>query len=150
MNKLMAVLLSGCILLFLTACPNSGPKQESPPGKPCGSRGMTSCPADQYCKFEIDAKCGITDSPGICTPIPKLCLEDVYNPICGCDGKNYNNACKAASEGVSVKNRGACEQMCGGIAGISCPDGQECIDDPTDNCNPAQGGADCPGICELQ
>ena len=37
--------------------------------------------------------------------------------------------------------------FCGGIAGIPCPDGYTCVDDPSDNCDPATGGADCGGIC---
>jgi len=37
--------------------------------------------------------------------------------------------------------------FCAGIAGIACPDGLECVDDPADNCDPATGGADCGGIC---
>jgi hypothetical protein len=36
---------------------------------------------------------------------------------------------------------------CGGIAGLSCPDSLICIDDPSDNCDPKNGGADCIGIC---
>lgn len=38
-------------------------------------------------------------------------------------------------------------QFCGGIAGVPCPEGFVCKDAPGDGCNPAQGGADCPGIC---
>lgn len=38
-------------------------------------------------------------------------------------------------------------RMCGGIAAIPCPKGQMCVDNPSDNCDPAQGGADCGGIC---
>jgi hypothetical protein len=38
-------------------------------------------------------------------------------------------------------------RFCGGIAGIPCPDGFTCIDDPGDDCDPKQGGADCGGIC---
>jgi hypothetical protein len=38
--------------------------------------------------------------------------------------------------------------FCGGIAGLPCPDGYTCVDDPTDNCNPAKGGADCAGYCK--
>ena len=38
--------------------------------------------------------------------------------------------------------------MCGGIAGIPCPSGCNCIDDPRDDCNPKRGGADCSGICQ--
>ncbi|MCH9697591.1 MAG: Kazal-type serine protease inhibitor domain protein [Gammaproteobacteria bacterium] len=38
-------------------------------------------------------------------------------------------------------------QLCGGIAGLQCPKGLMCIDDPKDNCDPNNGGADCSGIC---
>jgi hypothetical protein len=38
-------------------------------------------------------------------------------------------------------------QMCGGIAGFPCPEGKKCVDDPSDDCDPARGGADCSGIC---
>jgi hypothetical protein len=37
--------------------------------------------------------------------------------------------------------------FCGGFANIPCPDGQSCIDDPNDGCDPKAGGADCGGIC---
>ena len=37
--------------------------------------------------------------------------------------------------------------FCGGSAGISCPAGYTCVDDPSDSCDPASGGADCGGIC---
>lgn len=37
--------------------------------------------------------------------------------------------------------------FCGGIANIKCPEGYQCVDDPTDNCDPKSGGADCDGIC---
>ena len=38
-------------------------------------------------------------------------------------------------------------QMCGGIAGIACPQDYSCVDDTTDDCDPAKGGADCSGVC---
>jgi hypothetical protein len=37
--------------------------------------------------------------------------------------------------------------FCGGIAGFLCPGGGQCVDDPTDDCDPNMGGADCGGIC---
>jgi hypothetical protein len=40
--------------------------------------------------------------------------------------------------------------FCGGIAGFPCPVGQQCIDDPGDDCDPRSGGADCDGICVEQ
>ena len=36
---------------------------------------------------------------------------------------------------------------CGGIAGIACASGESCVDNPDDSCDPASGGADCPGEC---
>jgi hypothetical protein len=39
-------------------------------------------------------------------------------------------------------------QFCGGIAGIPCPEGFVCVDDPRDDCNPKTGGRDCGGICK--
>ena len=38
-------------------------------------------------------------------------------------------------------------RFCGGIAGITCPRGLRCVDDPRDSCDPKNGGADCGGIC---
>lgn len=38
-------------------------------------------------------------------------------------------------------------RMCGGFAGIACPEGLACVDDPDDSCDPRTGGADCSGIC---
>jgi PrcB C-terminal/Antistasin family len=37
---------------------------------------------------------------------------------------------------------------CGGIAGIRCPGSGQCVDDPSDSCDPNNGGADCGGICQ--
>jgi hypothetical protein len=36
---------------------------------------------------------------------------------------------------------------CGGIAGIACKPGYQCVDDPNDKCVPEAGGADCPARC---
>jgi hypothetical protein len=38
-------------------------------------------------------------------------------------------------------------QFCGGFAGLPCPEGFVCVDNPCDNCNPKTGGADCGGLC---
>jgi hypothetical protein len=38
--------------------------------------------------------------------------------------------------------------FCGGFAGIPCAGAGDCVDDPRDDCDPEQGGADCGGICQ--
>jgi len=37
---------------------------------------------------------------------------------------------------------------CGGFVGAACPGKEECVDDPSDDCDPKKGGADCIGICQ--
>lgn len=39
-------------------------------------------------------------------------------------------------------------KMCGGFAAIPCSADEECVDNPTDDCDPNKGGADCAGICQ--
>ena len=41
-------------------------------------------------------------------------------------------------------------QSCGGFAGTPCPTGQVCVDDPSDSCDPNNGGRDCIGICKYR
>lgn len=38
-------------------------------------------------------------------------------------------------------------RFCGGLIGKPCPKGYTCVDDPSDDCDPEHGGADCGGIC---
>eukprot|EP00993_Chasmostoma_nieuportense_P001122 NODE_202_length_2704_cov_109.017850_g188_i0.p1 GENE.NODE_202_length_2704_cov_109.017850_g188_i0~~NODE_202_length_2704_cov_109.017850_g188_i0.p1 ORF type:complete len:855 (+),score=163.21 NODE_202_length_2704_cov_109.017850_g188_i0:131-2566(+) len=36
---------------------------------------------------------------------------------------------------------------CGGLIGLRCRTGLNCVDDPSDSCDPNNGGADCAGLC---
>ena len=78
-----------------------------PNGMFCGVRGVPDCAGDQYCDFPDDA-CGAADGPGVCRDRPEACIQ-IFDPVCGCDGSDYGNACVAASAGVDVAREGECD-----------------------------------------
>ena len=114
----------------------------------CGGPLAWECGGDRFCNARV-GHCPGKRQVGRCEKKPEACLK-IYAPVCGCDGATYGNDCEAAAAGVSIASKGECEPepaFCGGIANIPCPDGQSCIDDPNDGCDPNAGGADCGGIC---
>jgi hypothetical protein len=76
-------------------------------GATCGVEGLPRCATGLFCQYPAAAQCGANATPGSCQPRPQACSAD-YNPVCGCDGTTYANACSAHAAGVSVKQEGAC------------------------------------------
>ncbi len=52
-----------------------------------------------------------------------------------------------SSASATSSSSAPAKKMCGGIAAFPCDAGQVCIDDPSDDCDPKSGGADCSGVC---
>ncbi len=77
------------------------------PGIPCDG---SVCAPGQLCDWTQGTCDGSGLRPadrGQCADPPVGC-DDFYNPVCGCDGQVYGNACEAASAGVDTDASGAC------------------------------------------
>lgn len=74
----------------------------------CGGLEGLSCETGEFCNH-TDGSCGAADQLGVCEAIPEVC-DDLFNPVCGCDGQTYANECEAAAASVSVVSQGACVQ----------------------------------------
>lgn len=92
-------------------------------GRLCDGPFNFKCADGQYCNAIGKGRCPGPRRFGTCTAEPQLCPE-IVQPVCGCDGKTYPNACHAGAAGVAVQRDGACETTtvaCGGIAARPCP-----------------------------
>ena len=72
----------------------------------CGGFAGLVCDTGEVCDLP-PGLCSGADLAGICVPAPDGC-DDVWEPVCGCDGQQYGNPCTAASAGVSVDHAGPC------------------------------------------
>ncbi|HWO13157.1 MAG TPA: Kazal-type serine protease inhibitor domain-containing protein, partial [Polyangiaceae bacterium] len=117
------------------------------PTNACGGQLGLTCADGEFCNFAPDAICGAADATGTCEPLPESC-DDYLDPVCGCDGETYGNACYANLAGIAVAAAGECDQQptnrCGGDGGPSCGEGEFCNYTADAIC----GWADATGVCE--
>ena len=123
---------------------------ECPSSNVCGTRGAPECPSESFCDFPAGSHCGAADEGGTCRPFSEFCPENSRR----CAAATARPTATAASRtppacrSITTARAETEGQFCGGFGGIQCPDGFVCVDDPDDGCDPANGGADCGGVCE--
>ena len=82
----------------------------STPPRVCGGEQGTTCRNGEYCDLAAGDGCDGGSKPrGECRPLPTSCTLE-WDPVCGCNGDTYPNACwAAAGAGESVDYDGECQ-----------------------------------------
>jgi len=134
---------------------NPPPPDAGTPPMSCGGHrpNPPMCPSGYKCVDDPNGCSMAVDCPGICvidTEVIRQCGGEVINPsFCQSGEVCIDNPTTGS---MAVDHRGICikKVFCGGIASFPCPGNLTCVDDPSDSCDPNNGGADCGGMCVLQ
>ena len=79
---------------------------EVPPELACNGLGVVmQCEANAFCRRQAGDCSGIA---GACAELPTDCSTSDSNPVCGCDGITYDNACQAFAKGLNLQSLAAC------------------------------------------
>lgn len=75
-------------------------------GESCGGFAGVRCDKGLWCD-PSPGQCGVADAAGKCVKIGQLCTQ-VILPVCGCNGRTYNNDCERQKRKIAKKSDGKC------------------------------------------
>ena len=75
-------------------------------GARCHEKGLV-CSMGLVCDYDQPGRCGASTAGGTCIVLPTSCPTD-KSPVCGCDGKTYDNDCLRQMARQQLNHKGAC------------------------------------------